>query len=331
MAEYSEARELGKALGIRRSWTNLTIIAEALKRGIAVTAEQEKPRIALTHNGITHRWGNGRNSLNSELSRRIGWYKDVQSRLFRNQGINAPENAVFTSGQAERAWQWAEPLGRLVVKPHDGTHGKNVHVGIGAWEDFAYAFEHVAAYRDQVLVEKFLPGVEHRCLMVDHKLVAVTRRRPASVFGDGTSTIAELVERKNRRRGRIHKPIQLGDLERRHLGRKGRDFDTVPDEGRRVFLLGTSNIHAGGDAIDATTEVTADERTLIEEASLAVPGMRVVGLDVLLPRKGRGSEVTIIEANTAPMTSMHHFPWVGEKRNVSAPILDAMFPETRSE
>lgn len=83
------------------------------------------------------------------------------------------------------------------------------------------------------------------------------------------------------------------------------------------------NIHAGGDAIDATSDITRAERAQIERAVRAIPGLRLVGLDVLLPRGPEDSEVIIIEINHAPMISMHLFPWEGRRRNVARPIMDA--------
>lgn len=251
--------------------------------------------------------------------------------MFLNHGVNAPEGVIFKPGEAERAWRWAEPLGTLVVKPHNGTHGSNVHVGINTWREFQTAFQAVSEVRDQILVEKFHKGVEHRCLVVDDRLVAATRRRPASVKGNGISTIEQLVASKNRSRGRVHKRLQTGEVEHRYLAEQGLAFDSVPVEGQRVYLRGTSNIHTGGDAIDATSEVTRSEKATIEKAVRSIPGLRVVGLDVLLPRSPGDSELTIIEINHMPMTSMHHFPWEGRRRNVSARIMDAMFPGSRQE
>lgn len=329
MADYREAREHLAGLGFRTHWGNIALVHEAIGRGVEVTRAEKRPRIAFRHDGEEHRYQSGVNTLNSPLSRKIGRFKDLQSRIFLNHGVNAPEGVVFSQGDAQRAWQWAEPLGSLVVKPHNGTHGNDVHVGIDTWDEFADAFDRVSAARGHALVEKFHPGVEHRCLVVDNRLVAATRRRPASVEGDGASTIAQLVALKNQWRGKIHEPLLTGDHESRYLGRKGLSFESVPADGERVYLLGTSNIHTGGDAIDATREITSSERAMVKKAARAIPGLRVVGMDVLLPREPGDTDPTIIEINHAPMISMHHFPWEGRRRNVSRFIIDAMFPATR--
>lgn len=329
MATYREARKLMQDLGLPPSWANAAMVDEALKRGVTVKAMDKNPRILFARGGQRYRWNNGSTTFNTQLARTIGRFKDLQSRIFLDHGIsNAPENSVFSPGQAERAWRWAESLGTLVVRPHNGTHGDSVYLGINTWSDFEEAFTRISEDRGQVLVEKFYEGVEHRCLVVDSKLVAVTRRRPASVVGDGESTISELVALKNVRRGKIHKRLQLGESERLYLARTGWYFDSVPADGERVYLLGTSNIHTGGDAVDATNDLSAEQKATVEKAVAAIPGLKVVGLDVLLPEGGVASDMTIIEINSAPMISMHHFPWEGRARNVAAKIMDAMFPAT---
>jgi hypothetical protein len=46
----------------------------------------------------------------------------------------------------------------------------------------------------EVMVERFIPGVEHRLLVVGNKLVAANAARTASVVGDGKSTIVQLID-----------------------------------------------------------------------------------------------------------------------------------------
>lgn len=331
MDEYSGAQSALAKLGLKSSkshWSNTLVVAEALNRGIEVSAVKRHPRIVLRHGTRRYRWSRGRTTFNTPLARTLGQYKDVQSRLFLNKGIIAPENAVFSLNQATRAWAWAQSLGKLVVKPHDGLQGREVHVGITTWDEFEEAFNRVAIARGKVLVEKFHLGTEHRCLVVKGKLIAATRRRPASVLGDGDSTIEQLVATKNTSRGLIHVPLKLGAIELGYLGKHNLTPRSVPKTGERIYLTGTSNIHTGGDAIDATDEISREEREMVEKAVRSVPGLNVVGMDVLLPRSDGDSEPTIIEINANPMITMHHFPAEGTPRNVASAIMDAMFPAT---
>lgn len=328
VADLSDAsahlRSIGRA---GRNWTNAVLVAEALRHGIDVTAStRNKQRVVLRHDGTTHSWGNGVTSLNPLSARRIVSYKEVTSRLLLNRSISAPVNAVFPSTDAARAWAWGEALSPLVIKPHNGNQGTDVFVGITEREAFLETFDHVGRDRDSVLVEQFHSGVEHRCIVVDHRLVAVTRRRPASVLGDGRSTVRQLVDAKNADRGLMHKQLPLDREALAYLERHGHGPDAVPEDGERVYISGASNIHRGGDAIDATDELTPAEVELAQEAAKQIPGMRLAALDLLLPRREGDGEPLVLEVNANPMISMHHLPWEGSPRNVAGAILAAMFP-----
>ncbi len=325
--DLGHASEVMRSIGIApTSWTNTVVVAEALERGVTVEKHPTRRGLLLSHGAKSYRWSGGANTLNTRLAILTANQKDVASRLLRNAGHNAPENAVFRPGETARAWAWADELLPVVLKPRDGRQGNDVHVGVREEEEFFRIFDALAERHGDVLVEKFCSGTEHRCLLVEHKLIAVTERRPASVEGDGRSSVAELVSKKNKDRGRIHKPLSLGPDEQQTLARAGLHVDSVPKEGQRVYLRVTSNLHTGGDAIDATDAVTPEEKAQIEAMSRSIPGLRVAGFDVLLPRSKGDGPLTVLEVNKAPMISMHHFPWEGEARNAAGAVLDAMFP-----
>lgn len=100
----------------------------------------------------------------------------------------------------------------------------------------------------------------------------------------------------------------------------------VPDPGQVVYLRATSNIHTGGDAVEATDELTTKEAGFVQRAARVFTGLRVGGFDVLLPRGGRGVEPCVLEINATPMISMHHFPSIGRPRDAAGRLVEAMFP-----
>lgn len=315
-----------------RTYTNIVLVAEALERNLEVKSTPSGRSIEVRHQGRSRYWKGGTNNHNTRLAKQIVHFKDVCNRHLRNHGVNAPENAVFGSPEVERAWNWAHPLAELVVKPHNGIQGRNVHVGIETYDEFETAFNNVARSRGRVLVEQFRAGIEHRCLVVDNAVVAVTARRPASILGDGQSTIAELVGSKNENRGRIHTQLELGATELQVLNKSEYQPQSVPPEGERVYLRLTSNIHTGGDALDATDELAPEEQEMIERAARSIPGLRIAGFDVLLPREDQEEDAraSILEINANPMISMHHFPWEGTPRDVAGAVLDSMFPKSKT-
>ncbi|GEM_PF-1571851 len=337
LEKYEIAQRHLASIGMPKpSWTNILIAAEALNRGITVEKEAGKRGLLLSFDGATHRWvGGGVSSLNTPLARSVAKYKDVASSLFRGRGVGAPENAVFEPDDAKRAWAWSAPLQPLVLKPQSGEKGGGVHVGVRGRREFNRAFNEVSKDGARVLVEQFCGGVEHRCVVVDGKLISVVRRRPASVLGDGEHSVEELIKLKNKdRKGNnpkapAHKLLKLGAEELRTLRKQKLKRESVPARGQRVYLRETSNLATGGDAIDATSEVSAGERKFIEKAAAAIPDLRFAGLDVLLPRDGNGEAPVVIEINHAPGIRGPHFPWEGQSRDVAGAILDAMFPTTK--
>lgn len=241
----------------------------------------------------------------------------------------ATENAVFARGESLRAWNWAQNFESVVIKPVDGHQGQDVFIGLSTREEFSDAYEAVAARESgRVLVEEFCHGVEHRCLLVNGKLFAATRRRAASVLGDGVSSIGALVDDKNKSRGPIHRRVEVDEEAHSLLADEGLRLDSVVAEGERVYLRRASNIHRGGDAIDATDDLTAEEIAAVEKIASTLRGAKLIGADVLLPRDGQGSVPRVIELNTEPMISMHHFPWEGTPRDAAGAVLDVMFPAT---
>lgn len=316
-----------KEKGIKPGIGNSLIVHEALNRGLMVRGSRGGRAVLSRDSSRSYYWRNGVSNINHRLARQIVPQKEITSRILRTAHVLAGENAVFGPTDVERAWAWASFVSPLVVKPFNASQGRGVYVGVETEEEFRTAFEAVAQQYGEVLVENFLTGTEHRALVVDNKLVAVTRRVPAHVIGNGKSSLAELVREKNRHRGLIHKPLVVDQVATENLKRQDLSPESIPSDGQVVYLRRTSNLHTGGDAVDATDELTESEQEFVERAARAIPGLRVAGFDVLLPREPGDGAPAVLEVNPFPMISMHHFPAQGESRDVAGSIVAAMFPE----
>lgn len=326
---YERSESVMRDLGLSVSaWNDRVIVQEALNRGIEIDRLGPKGGVKLVHGGRIHRWRNAITSINTTLVKRVAGNKEVASRLLRAQGLPALENAIFLSGEEVRAWNWAESMGPSVIKPHNAKRGAGVHVNIYSREAFIRAFRRTAEKYGSVLVEKYHKGTEYRFLLVGGKLVGVIHRRPTSVLGDGTSSIQELVRQKNLDRGPIHKPLRLDDPELRILAGQKMRAASVPEDGRRVFLRNALNLHYGGDAVEASSDVSPDEEKMMERVAEALPGAGLLGIDALVPRSKGETEIGIIEVNTGPLVSMHHFPWEGRSVDVAGAVVQTMFPDT---
>ena len=171
-------------------------------------------------------------------------------------------------------------------------------------------------------------------LVINGQLVAVSRRVPGHVVGDGTHTIEQLVEEVNRdpRRGIGHEKV-LTRLAFDHqaetlLARKGYTRDSVPEAGERVFLRSTGNLSTGGTAADVTDVVHPDNVEMAVRAVKAV-GLDVGGVDFLttdITESYKEIGGAICEINAAPGFRMHMAPSEGRARDVAGPVMDMLFP-----
>ncbi|WP_374248850.1 cyanophycin synthetase [Thermomonas sp.] len=269
----------------------------------------------------------------SAIAEGIAQDKALTKKLLRAAGVPVPEGRPVVD--ADDAWAAALEIGLpVVVKPLDGNQGKGVAVNLREEAEIKRAFEGAREFRDEVLVERYLPGGDYRMLVVGDKLVAAARREPPNVSGDGVLTVRELVEQVNAdpRRGEGHATsltrIRFDEIALRTLEKQGLDADSVPEKGRRVVLRNNANLSTGGTATDVTDDVHRELAARAVEAAQMV-GLDICGVDIVcdtvmrpLEEQGGG----IVEVNAAPGLRMHVSPSYGKPRDVGKAVIEHMFP-----
>jgi cyanophycin synthetase len=258
--------------------------------------------------------------------------KQLTKALLREAGVPVPEGvSVRTLEQAQRAARDLEGL--VTVKPLDGNHGRGVTTRCGTPDEVALAFQRAREHGRTIIVERYIPGDDYRILVAGERVVAAARRRPASVTGDGVSTVRALVELENRNpaRGEGHTNIltriPLDGHAETTLAAQELTFDSVPEEGRRVLMRGNANLSSGGTAEDVTDRLPPATLAMCVRAArkvgLDVAGIDLVCEDIATPLDGRNGAV--IEINAAPGIRMHEYPSAGVPRDAGAAIVESMF------
>lgn len=259
--------------------------------------------------------------------------KGVTRALLERAGLPVPPGRSFPATDRDGAYRAGIALGfPLVVKPAGGSKGTAVTTGIGTAGELARALDEVLASKyaaTGIVVERFATGHDYRVLATRDEVLSVVRREPASVVGDGRRTVEELVLAANvLRRHNPHlakRPIRLDQRVADQLRRQGLDRRVVPAAGRRVQLRAEANLSLGGDSREVLDAVHPSLSELAVAVVRAVPGLPYAGLDLLLAdhrRPVQEQPVTIIEVNSRPVQSLHHFPMFGPPRNVSARLVE---------
>ncbi|WP_439631423.1 cyanophycin synthetase [Gemmata sp.] len=307
----------------------------AARRGIPVVRLDDEALVQLGYGVHRKLVQAAETSHTSSVSVDVACDKARTKALLAKFFVPVPRGAVVRTAD-EAAAQLAALAPPLAVKPLDGNQGRAVSLGLHTAEAVREAFGRAAAVSPRVVVEEQFVGRDYRVLVVGGALVAASERVPASVVGDGTRTVRQLIERENASnplRGDGHEMpltrITVDDGLVDHLARSGgRQLGEVPAAGERVLLRGTANLSTGGTARDVTDEVHPDVRRLCERAARAV-GLDVCGIDLIAPDIGRPlppSGAGVIEVNAAPGLRMHHYPSEGTPRDAGGAVVQSLFP-----
>ncbi len=259
--------------------------------------------------------------------------KEETNKMLATLGLPVPkQELVQNEGQAVRA---ARRIGfPVVTKPYNGNHGRGISIRLTTEAEVAQGFLVAREHSRSVIVESFLEGDDHRLLVVNGELVAATRRTPGHVVGDGTHTVAELIDIVNLdpRRGVGHEKVltrlELDAQAQKMLDAAGLAATSVPAPGQCVYLRSTANLSTGGTATDVTDIIHPDNREMAERAVRAV-GLDVGGVDFLsknITESYRKIGGGICEVNAAPGFRMHVSPSEGTPRDVAQPVIEMLFP-----
>ncbi|WP_395739705.1 cyanophycin synthetase [Prosthecobacter sp.] len=313
------------------------IIAAAEDRGIPWRRLREGRSLVQFGQGVNQRriW-TAETDRTGAIAEHIVQDKDLTRTLLRKAGVPVPEGRVVAN--PADAWEAAEDIGTpVVVKPQDANHGRGVFINLTTREQVDSAFQTAATEGEGVMVERFIPGNDHRLLVVGGELIAASRGDHAVVTGNGTDTIAVLVDTQlnsNPLRGvsdfcpwskidtEEWDPAILSELEKQDY-----EPNSVPNDGERVLISRFANW---------STEVTGlvhprnrEHVTIAAQvAGLDICGIDVVCTDISKPLEDQGGAV--VELNASPGLIMHLRPATGEVRPVGEAIINMLFPEGKN-
>jgi len=326
LREIREDTRLGPSTGC--------IVDEAARRGIPYIRLNKHSLVQLGYGIHQKRIRATIASTTSNIAVDIACDKEETKNLLEAAEIPVPKGDVV---RTEEGLQSAiRRIGYpIVIKPIDGNHGKGNTTNITSWEQALTAFAAAKQYGRNVIVEKFITGYDFRALVINYKFICAALRTPASVVGDGKSTIKELIDITNAdpRRGYGHEKvltqITIDQFTQKMLDDKGYTLETIPQQGELVLLKPTANLSTGGTSTDVTDEVHPANVSMFERISKII-GLDICGIDVMasdLRTPIRENGGAILEVNAAPGFRMHIDPAEGLPRNVAEPVVDMLFPK----
>ncbi len=307
------------------------IVTAATDRGIPHIRLNDGNLVQLGYGAAQRRIWTAESEFTSAIAEGIASDKDLTKTLLKACGVPVPQGQVVDSPEA--AWEAAQDIGLpVVVKPSDGNHGRGVTLDLRERADIEAAWHVAEPEGSDVMVERFIPGDEHRLLVVGGKVVAAARGELVGITGNGQSSVRELIDTQlnsDPRRGHEEEyPLEIIDLAtdakaQLELRRQGLDADAVPAAGRHVVVQRNGNV-----AVDCTDDVHPEVAYIAQLAArvvgLDIAGIDMVAQDISKPLHAQGG--AIVEVNAGPGLLMHLKPAVGAPRPVGKAIAEHLFP-----
>jgi cyanophycin synthetase len=335
--QYDSRRDIQQLTEICRQWrlgpSTASIVREAMLKNI--------PYRRLNHHSlIIFGYGNRQQKIRATIADTtcgigIEIAKDKDETKSMLQAAHIPTPVGELAYTEEEVREITSELGfPLVIKPYNGNHGKGVITRITTADEALNAFRIAREISSPVLIERFIEGDDFRLILVNFKLVAVAKRTPPMITGDGKSTVAELIDKLNSdpKRGEGHESaltrVRVDEITSGILRGNRLTTASILENGRSVFLKHTANISSGGSATDVTDEIHP-YNVFVAERIARMLNLNICGIDMVSANIGaplNANNGAIVEVNAGPGLRMHQMPSSGKSRNVASRIIDMMFP-----
>lgn len=282
-------------------------------------------------------------ALDDHLRVRLARNKAATARLLAPYGFAAPASVEFDLDSLDKGYAFlAAARGPIVLKPDgiprgrfvssDGPGaGRGITCGVRTRAELARAARWAALFGARILAEEEMPGASYRLLYLDGRLIDAVRRDAPRVFGDGASTLAELIRAENAERRRAHPPLAFSPLTpdldcRLTLERQGLTLASRPAALQAVQVKTVCNQNAAYDNHVVLESIHPRLASLGAELAWRL-GLRLAGVDVMCvdpsapPAPGA---FAVNEVNANP--GLHHHWLVAEPQRrapVGELVLDA--------
>lgn len=304
------------------------ILAAAQERNIPYRRLNTGSLVVLGQGHKQRRIWTAETDRTSAIAETIAQDKQLTKRLLHTIGVPTPGGRTVSC--PDDAVAAATEIGAaVVVKPLDGNHGRGVIPNLTRPEDIRRAYDLAAREGSAVIVERFVPGNEHRLLVVGNQMIAAAAGEPVTVEADGVHSVTELIRlvvNADPRRGDDESqplsPIEINAALTIILEQQQLTLESVPKAGRQVLLQRNDNL-----SLDVTGQVHPSVARhavrAAEMVGLDVAGIDIVASDISRPLEEQGG--AIVEVNAGPGLLMHLKPSRGSPQPVGRAIIEHMF------
>jgi cyanophycin synthetase len=276
--------------------------------------------------------------LNSSFGLKVADNKELTYTLAEDNNIRVPKNIYIDRDNLNSEYISNLDISYPVIsKPVDWARWEWVSLNIKnsdeLFEGLSYSFEDETVSR--VVIQEELFWDDHRILIVDWKVEAVTKRIPPYVIWNGIDSLQKLIEEENNNPLRGNwwdhdapmSKIKIDSESISFLWSLWYDMQSILKNWQELNVRKNANLSTWWLAIDLTNHIH------LSIAEQAIDLARICGLWLCwvdyfctdISEELISWEWAIIEINATPWIRMHHFPSKGQGRDIASKILQALF------
>jgi cyanophycin synthetase len=196
-----------------------------------------------------------------------------------------------------------------------------------------YSFNEKKVYR--VVIQEQIFWEDHRIIVINWKVEAVTKRIAPFIIWDWKTTIKKLIDIENENPLRwweknydaVMSKIKIDSELNNYIKEQWYSMNSILEEKMKIKVRKNENLSTGWLAIDMTNKIHPEiKQEAIKIAKIA--WLWFVWVDFLcedISLSLKEGKWAIIEINATPWIRMHHFPSIWQSRNIAKKILEAIF------
>jgi len=251
-------------------------------------------------------------------------HKDLTYILLRKRSLPTPRTVFFFRKKfkpADIAEKLADFKFPIIVKDSSGSNSRGIFPYIKTLAEAQTIIETEMNNFRSLIAQEMIFGKEYRVLILDNKVIGALEMIPPRVFGDGKSTIAELITAKQKH---THRKTPIDPALKIILKEQGFSLSSVLGAGEIASIKKSSSLAEGGETRDVTDLVNKKIISICADATDAI-GDYLAGIDIIcedISLDPTTQTFGILEINGKPDIYIHYKPTHGSSRNVVKDIIN---------
>ena len=285
----------------------------------------------------------------SPQARKISKNKSLTLQTLALNNLPVPRHATISSPSSYQDIDIPFPQ---VIKPSTGEKGQYIFLNIKDQITGQKAVDQVLSHYPEVIIETYHQGDDYRFLVLNYKLIGLSKRLSPTITGDGQSTIRKLIETENQRRYQQNKKLGRRILNRMrnwprlafNLNLQGLSLQDVLPQDKTITLYKIPNFSTGGSVTAIDPKTIHPSLVKLAETAAKTIGLEICGIDMIIKSSNPSTnssranalespnslqdlpcECRVIELNSDPGLRLHDWPNKDKPQNTAQKILQSIF------